>query len=375
VLSPYVVKIGHQLTWTISMPHSLNEPKKKNTDLVLRSSTSFSLIESHSKVLTNEVVSNKTDYLGMGLMLPEQRSWWKIALELKLRKSNGDSFQDFFSTVMGKLHGDDFVKIRAFGSLGDYGCDGYLQSSGQVFQCYGALNGDSGKVDYLISKMRTDFDKAAKKLPSIMKEWHMVHNLVDGLPVQAILQLETLRKDNPSIKFGFIGLEGFEQRIFGMPQDNIETLLGVVANNLDTQNLQTVELRELIKSVSEEADSIKFDVSAIRPVPADKLDLNELPSHWRFLIAGGWQNAHLVEDYFSRHPNPLTGEIVAQFFHNRYKYLREQNLLPGMIMSSLYETVTGQGSVSPARQVAGQALLAYLFESCDIFEDVRKVVR
>ena len=37
-------------------------------------------------------------------------------------------------------------------------------------------------------------------------------------------------------------------------------------------------------------------------------------------------------------------------------------------MSSLYEDVTGIGIVLPARQVAAQALLAYLFESCDIFE-------
>jgi hypothetical protein len=53
----------------------------------------------------------------------------------------------------------------------------------------------------------------------------------------------------------------------------------------------------------------------------------------------------------------------------RYQYLRAQNLPPSAIMSSLYEMVTGVGSVTPARQVAAQALLAFLFESCDIFED------
>jgi len=40
---------------------------------------------------------------------------------------------------MEKLHGDDFVRIRPLGSLGDKGCDGYLRSNGQVFQCYGKL--------------------------------------------------------------------------------------------------------------------------------------------------------------------------------------------------------------------------------------------
>jgi hypothetical protein len=105
---------------------------------------------------------------------------YKISLRLKLRQSSGDAFQDFFSTVMGRLHSDDFVRVRPFGQKGDKGCDGYLQSSGQLFACYGAVNGDKGKVDYLVSKMDEDFAKAKKNLSEIMKEWHMVHNLVDG---------------------------------------------------------------------------------------------------------------------------------------------------------------------------------------------------
>lgn len=43
---------------------------------------------------------------------------YKIALRLKLRQTSGEAFQDFFSTVMGKLHGDDFVRVRPFGQKG-----------------------------------------------------------------------------------------------------------------------------------------------------------------------------------------------------------------------------------------------------------------
>jgi hypothetical protein len=60
---------------------------------------------------------------------------------------------------MEKLHGDDFIRVRPFGQKGDKGCDGYLLSSGQIFQCYGAVNGDKSKVGYLISKMEEDFGK------------------------------------------------------------------------------------------------------------------------------------------------------------------------------------------------------------------------
>ena len=43
-------------------------------------------------------------------------------------------------------------------------------------------------------------------------------------------------------------------------------------------------------------------------------------------------------------------------------------------MSGLYEMVTGIGSVAAARAVASQALLAYLFENCDIFEGHEQTV-
>ena len=39
-------------------------------------------------------------------------------------------------------------------------------------------------------------------------------------------------------------------------------------------------------------------------------------------------------------------------------------------MSSLYDMIAGAGNVTPQRQIAAQALLAFLFESCDIFEDL-----
>ncbi|MFZ2069366.1 MAG: ABC-three component system protein [Xanthobacteraceae bacterium] len=303
------------------------------------------------------------------MITSEQKYWWRIALELKMRKSSGDAFQDFFSTMMTVAYGSDFIRVRAFGVKGDKGCDGYLQSTGKVFACYGAINAASDKINYLIAKMGNDFAKALKEIAAIMKEWHMVHNLVDGLPTDAILKLDELKVTNKGHKFGFIGMEGFEETIFALDKDKIDGLLGMAATARDAQNLQPTELRDLVAAVVAAADANPIDLSNIRPVPAGKLDFNKLPGHWRSMIAGGWQNAHLVERYLSNHHDPLTGERIAQRFRVRYQYFKEQNLAPGTIMSALYEEVTGIGIVAPQRQVAAQALLAHLFESCDIFEE------
>lgn len=299
-----------------------------------------------------------------------QEYWWKISLALKLRQSSGDAFQDFFSSVMEKLHGDDFVRVRPFGKKGDKGCDGYLQSNGQIFQCYGAVNGAKDKVNYLIGKMEEDFEKAKNKLSAIMKEWHMVHNLIDGLPIEAVQTLEKLKLANSTKYFGFIGLEGFETRIMALDVEQIEQLLGPVATNEDAQNLQVEELRDLINGLVEATDKGVPNLKTISPVSVDKLDANNLPNHWKTIIAGGWQNAYIVVAYIDQHNDPLIGENIAKIFKERYEYLKAQGLEPASIMDALYEFVAGLGSVAPARQVASQALLAHLFESCDIFENI-----
>lgn len=148
-------------------------------------------------------------------------------------------------------------------------------------------------------------------------------------------------------------------------------MLGVVATAHDAQNMQATELRDLVVNIARATDEAPFDVTTIRPVPPGKLDFNELPNHWRLLISTGWQNTHLVDEYFANHYDPLIGERIAQALRVRYQYLKAQSLSPRAIMSALYDLITGAGtgSVTPVRQVAAQALLAFLFESCDIFED------
>lgn len=300
-------------------------------------------------------------------MTPEH--WWKICLRLKLRQISGDAFRDFFSDLMETIHGSDFVRVRSFGALGDKGCDGYLKSSGTVFQCYGAINGDKSKVRHLISKMGTDFTKAQDGVSDIMKEWQMVHNLVDGLPIQAIQKLQTMENDNPNLQFAFFGLERFEKVVEELTAAQKMELFGPAATNEDAQNLQVEELRSLIDDLIRAREDRDPTLTNIEPVSEDKLNSNGLPVYWHDLISGGWRNAHLVSAYFSEHHDPMRGEHIAGIFRGRYDYLQSQQLDSASIMDSLYEFVTGIGTVPPARQVAAQALLAHLFESCDIFEN------
>ena len=301
-------------------------------------------------------------------MTPEERYGWRAILELKLRTTHGDSFQDFFSRVMEASHGSDFIRVRPYGSLGDKGCDGYRLSTGHVYQCYGAING-ANAVGTLTSKMAADFQKAAVSMADVMKAWAMTHNLIDGVPVHAITQLEDLKKANSKIAFSFFGHQAFEESIFSLNAEKIKDLLGAVASAKDAENVQPAELAHLIAHVVGQRESLDADMAPIKPVPVDKLTFNNLPGHWQDLISAGWKNAHLVSEYLSRHHDPLLAAKTSGVVKGKYADFRSQGLPPGAIMSHLYEFVAGHPAASVPRQVAAQAILAYLFESCEIFED------
>ncbi len=294
---------------------------------------------------------------------------FRLSFDLKVRSAYGVAFQDFFSTVMEKSHRDDFVRVRPFGSLGDKGCDGYLVSSGQVFQCYGKLEDAVVNVAVLVKKLDDDYALAAAHLPTIMKEWHFAHNLVNGLPTEAVLKIEGMKVKFKRHKFGLFGPASLLDLVFGLSEVDIADLLGPGATAEDSRNLRLEEVRDLVESLMGAIDDTLVVPGPIQPVPHDKLAFNKLPPHWVGLISAASQNAHFVKEYLGRHHKPETGDTLATDFSRRYRELKLESLSPGAIMDDLYERVTGMGSVTAQRQVAAQALLAYLFDACDIFED------
>jgi hypothetical protein len=300
---------------------------------------------------------------------PMQRYQYQLALNLKLRSAFGTAFQDFFSTVLEAAHGADFVRVRPFGSLGDKGCDGYRQSNGQVFQCYGKLEDGKLVATTLAKKVTDDYALASSHLQAVMKEWHFAHNLVDGVPVELILAIEGLKQANGNHVIGLVSPASLQELVLQLPQTRLETLLGPAATAADTANLRMDEVRDVVAAVIAAIDIGPVQDASVADVPADKLEFNKLPEHWVQIITSATKNAPHVAEYFEGHPNPEIGNIVATEFGSRYNALKLSGMKPGVIMDVLYEQTTGIGSVTAAQQVAVQALLAYLFDACEIFED------
>lgn len=306
-----------------------------------------------------------------GWMTTEQLYGWQVALEIKLRRVSGVAFQDFFADVMTRAHGDDFVPTRPRGKRGDKGCDGFLASTGEVFACYGKVDDAAPVVSDVLCKMDDDYDKACKHLSVAMKGWRFVHNMLDGTPTDVtVVKIAQMKAAFPNHTFGVMGRAGFEERVLALTEGEIVGLIGPAASAEDTRNMRIELVAELIDATMAAVDKGPvFGGPDPSPVPAEKLDYNKLPNHWRHTIESQMANAKLVGEYLRLHPDPLRGPKVGKLFKTRYASLKAQALKPGSIMAKLHQAVIGVGAYDNERVVAANALLAYLFDSCDIFED------
>ena len=296
-------------------------------------------------------------------------------LELRLRQNSGNQFQDFFSTAMAVAHGDDFVRIRPHGKLGDKGCDGYLNSTGEVFACFGTVNGRTPPIAELLRKLRDDVDKSRKHLTTIMKSWTFVHNFVDGVPIDAIRTLKQVEKDVLKIPVTQFGPARFAKLVMALPDATLNMLLGPALTEEDVSNLDYRELRAVVDAIANDGLKSAADLQSVSPVSSEKLDFNSLSETWRTLLLAGLRNARNVERYFTDNPDPLLGTRAADVIRTKFLDLELQKLSADEILTQLYASILGTVNARPERQTVGLALIGYMFETCTLLRDAPAAVR
>ncbi len=132
------------------------------------------------------------------------------------------------------------------------------------------------------------------------------------------------------------------------------------------------EVRDTVEAIISAVHEPPVSTDPISPVSPEKLEFNKLSGASQHVLKSGRVNEPHIATYFHDHPDPLRGEAVAEVFREKYDELKSQSLNPDAILAELYVFVAGPGDVSVPRQVASHSLLSYLFERCDIFENVPK---
>ena len=140
----------------------------------------------------------------------------------------------------------------------------------------------------------------------------------------------------------------------------------------DMSSIGFEELKPLLVRIGDAPEVEKVD---LRPVPQSKLRANGLSNSVQSLLKAGMRRTKLVEDFFKTwHRDPQLGDRVAKAFHTKYEELKGIYYDPDDIFVELQKYAGGVLVSSTKQQAAVLAVLAYLFERCDIFERIESEV-
>src|SRR5689334_11072685 len=105
------------------------------------------------------------------------RSHYELRFRVEFLERKGIEFQGFFATIMEKRYPEDFIRVRPWGSAGDWKNDGYLKSQRKLFQSYAP---NELTANECVSKIDEDFSGALPYWKQHFNTWVFVHNSRDG---------------------------------------------------------------------------------------------------------------------------------------------------------------------------------------------------
>lgn len=283
-------------------------------------------------------------------------------------ESKGDGFQRLFEKLMSKAHPNDFTACRPWGSVGDRKNDGYLPSARILFQSYAPNEISATEAT---KKINEDFAGAKAHWEEYFDEWIFVHNAPDGrLGPHIIKALAELRQANPKIRIGHFGYEEMLTKFRQLRLRDLESWFGPSLTMEANVNLGFSDLAAVLTHISIAPSPAP---SEVKDVSRGKIEANLLSQAVADFLKVGMQKSPLVAQFFNSWANPTYGEQIAQAFKSKYEGLRNgiPPLHPDEIFGRLEAWAGGTANTTPTHKAAVLAVMAYLFDKCEIFEDAQ----
>lgn len=291
-----------------------------------------------------------------------QRSIYTDRFRLAFHTKRATAFQDWFVRLAGHAFGPDFEEVRPYGRSGDLKCDGRRISTGSVFQCYAP---DAMKEADLIAKVDEDFHGARVHWADSMQEWVFVHNDGRGLPPNAVRHLDKLRQAHNPLQLATWSEPELFTLAMSLDGPALQALFGPAASIAIVDRLVMSDLVPIIEALQRQEPNP--GAPPLTPPSPEKLEKNELSEESGLFLRIGRRKSPLVDTFFRKSPRPDLGERIAEAFRKRYAELKALDLPADNIFKHLQDYAGFNGD--PKRQGAALAVLAYFFDSCDIFED------
>ena len=301
----------------------------------------------------------------------------RIMFQNKIYSSDAQEFENLFTKIMGYRY-NNFRAVKPQGPLGDMKNDGYILDTGAFYQVYGPED--------IAKSIETSINKLKEDSEGLIDRWsndsninsfnYVVNDKYKGANVtvhKKLLELDRIldkiATDN-KIKTGLIVAKDLENLLFELDEDSIIAIVGLPPRTNAIYDVDYDALNEVVNHILN-LPAKNYTDELYVPDFDEKIKFNGLSKIVARRLDSAAINYGDVEVYFENQ-----GDFLRDDIKNRFKKLydesknkiseEEENFADRRYMYILEKSMPKDHKNSI--QQAVECLLAFYFESCDIFE-------
>jgi len=285
----------------------------------------------------------------------------RILFENKIRKSDGNAFENLFTQIMNYAE-PEFEQIKPWGNIGDRKNDGFIRSKGIYYQVYAPEDINKNYPD-VIKKLETDFAGLLSQWNKVNEFYFVVNDKYKGVNAdanQAIAKIVT----NHSLKKGkIITTKDLEAILFNLSDSQIINVVGFLPNSDHIINLDFSVLTQVIGYIMTLPIIPAFGMIKY-PDWNQKITFNNLSESTKNYLDSASFNLGALNDFLSNE------NFLAEDLQKKMIGLYDE-MKPNFYGDSLFWKIVIE-SMPKNEQVfltPTLTIMAKYFESCDIFEE------
>lgn len=294
---------------------------------------------------------------------------------LRVYSSDGQAYETLFSTVL-EINNADFIRVKPQGQFGDRGNDGYDRKLGRYYQVF-APEDPKSKVQDAVTKLKADFDKLYKYWNTVtpVSEYHFVFNdKYKGSFPTIETDLAEIKKSKDLAACSCFLAKHLEQAFLVLEDEHISAVLdGYIPTPEKVETLDYTVLKEVVQFVMESGSGLTADSALSAPKFDDKIKFNGLGTATSALLTAASFQVGVLAKYFdlnSEFAKQTLRDHLATFYAEakaeRADVPAEMDAPDLIFFDILYKIAKKERQ---AEVNAGLVLMAYFFETCDIYED------
>lgn len=309
----------------------------------------------------------------------------ELMFQLKILKSTGNEFQNLFYQVM-KKYDRNFIEIKPQGNIGDKKCDGYIKGKGVFYQVYGpedASNADTQR--YAISKLENDFEGLYAHTQNgtyePIQEFYFVINTkgTQGIYPDLSDKLTKLSNLYPDIYFNYIDTNEIISIFMQLKPVFKRQILQNFIPNISFADIKFSIIQNIVEYLSKNVCRNNFDDNYIVPDFYEKIEFNNLGR--KITTALEDANAYIdkLDEFMSNSYSDIGKIELCNIYRTLYAeskkvHPNDSNAQFKYILNSSYDKKANLDFATESAYISNiLIIMAKYFNSCDIFEEPKKI--